>query len=511
MAFVWRNVLVEWIRPGPIEFAAILGVALLGLLMLARRSARSRDARSLVLLILRASALAVLVLILLDPVRTTESRLPGDRPSAVYLTDGSRSMGLERPSTRLDQALRHQSQAETSINPERMPTIERYRFGRRLAAVAPAEAVRPVDDESKLLEALERLPERFGETLPFGVFVFSDGRATESSGFEEIAKGYQKLGVPIHVLPVGDPTTSGDVAIRDLVVPRDAPGGSKIPVKLRVGSRGFEGARVEVLIRPSTGADVRPLATLPLTLVDGDQPIELVIEADRARSPLVAEVLPLPGEAVPENNRIPFQVASKKQKIRVIYMEGSADPEYAFLRDALVEDPDIECVAMSVDFQNNFQPRLHRVDDPSKAYPTTREELLSYDVVICSDIARAAFTPEQLEWTVELVAKRGGGFAMIGGHTSFGSGGWDRTRLGRDDPDRHERRRPWPAFPVFRRRLPGRGPTRGRVAPDLADRRRPGQESPGPRPDAPVLRDQPDRPIKPPRPSSEAPTGRSRA
>ncbi len=48
-------------------------------------------------------------------------------------------------------------------------------------------------------------------------------------------------------------------------------------------------------------------------------------------------------------------------------------------------------------------------------------------MVICSDIARAAFTPEQIEWTVELVAKRGGGFAMVGGHTSFGSGGWDRT------------------------------------------------------------------------------------
>ena len=82
---------------------------------------------------------------------------------------------------------------------------------------------------------------------------------------------------------------------------------------------------------------------------------------------------------------------------------------------------------MAVDYQSNITPRLHRVDDPSKAYPTTREELLGYDVVICSDISRAAFTPEQIAWTVELVAKRGGGFAMVGGNTSFGSGGWDRT------------------------------------------------------------------------------------
>jgi uncharacterized membrane protein len=418
---------MEWSRPHAIEFAAALGLGLLGLLMLARRASRSPDARSLTLVILRASALTILVLILLDPVRTIETRIPGERPTAVYLVDGSRSMGLERPSSRLDKVVREIARAESSIEPGRMPGLERYRFGRQLSALSPGESALAIDDESNLRDALERLPSRFGPTSPFGVFVFSDGRVPESADFKRLAEGYKKLGVPIHVLPVGDPAISGDVAIRDLVVPRNAPKRSRMPVKVIVGSRGFEGQRVEVSIRPATGSDVRPLATLPLTLTGGDQTTELVIEADRARGSLVAEVLPLPGEAVEENNSVPFQVASKSSRIRVIYMEGSADPEYAFIRDALVEDPDIECVAMSVDFQGNFQPRLHRVDDPSKAYPTSREELLGYDVIICSDIARAAFTRQQLEWTVELVARRGGGFAMVGGHTSFGSGGWDRT------------------------------------------------------------------------------------
>jgi uncharacterized membrane protein len=418
---------MEWSRPNAIEFATAVGLALFGLLMLARRAARSPDARSFLLVLLRASALAVLVTILLDPVRTIETRTPGERPAAVFLIDGSRSMGLERPTTRLDRVARDISRAEASIAAERMPSIERYRFGRTLTALSPGEPLKATEDESRLLDALERLPSRFGPTPPFGVFVFSDGRASELSGFEEVARGYKNLGVPIHVRPVGDPTISGDVSIRDLVFPRDAPKGSKIAVKVVVGSRGFAGRRAEVAIRPATGSDVRPLATLPLTLVDGDQPTELVIEADRAHSPLLAEVYPLPGESVAENNSIPFQIAARNNKIRVIYMEGSADPEYAYIRDALVENPDIECVAMSVDAQMNAEQRLHRVEDPSKGYPTTREELLSYDVVICSDIAKSAFTPQQIEWTVELVAKRGGGFAMIGGHTSFGSGGWDKT------------------------------------------------------------------------------------
>jgi hypothetical protein len=418
---------MEWSRPYPIEFSLAVGLGLAGLLMLAWRVARSPDARSLVIVALRSSALVILILILLDPIRKVDTKIPGERPTAIYLIDGSRSMGLEHPSSRIDRVGKLQKEAEASLNLEQTPRIDRYRFGRTLAALSAGEATRAIDDESNLREALERLPSRFGETPPFGVFVFSDGRSSDRNSFEAVAKGYKKLGVPIHVLPIGDPEISGDVAIRDLVVPREAPRGSKIKVKVLVGSHGFEGKRVEVEIRPTTGSDRRPLAKLPLTLVEGDQPTELVIEADRARSPMLVQVLPLPGEAVVENNTVPFQIAARNNKIRVIYMEGSLSPEFAFIRDALVENPDIECLAMTVDAQSTFQPRLYRVDDPSKGYPTTREELLSYDVILCSDIARSAFTPQQLEWTIELVAKRGGGFGMIGGHTSFGSGGWDRT------------------------------------------------------------------------------------
>ena len=166
---------------------------------------------------------------------------------------------------------------------------------------------------------------------------------------------------------------------------------------------------------------------MPITLVDGEQAHELVIETDRAKGALTAAVAALPREAIAANNRVPFQITPRDDKLRVIYMEGSPSPEYRFIQDALEEDPNIKCVSIYVDNQYVARPTLHRVDNPGLGFPTTREELLTYDVVICSDIARSAFTPQQLEWTVELVNKRGGGFVMIGGHTSFGSGGWDQT------------------------------------------------------------------------------------
>jgi hypothetical protein len=333
---------MEWSHPHPVEFAAALALGLAGLLLLAVRVARSRDARSLVVVGLRASSLVVLVLILLDPINRTETRIPGERPTAIFLNDGSRSMSLEHPVSRIDRLKNLQREASAALGSEHTPRIDRYRFGRRLEAIAPGEPLKATDDESNLREALERLPSRFGETPPFGLFLFSDGRTTEPGSLDAVARGYLKLGVPIHVVPIGDPAISGDVAIRDLVVPREAAKGTRIKVKVLVGSQGFDGKRVEVEIRPAAGSDVRPLATIPLTLEGGDQQVELVVEADRAQGPMVVEVPPLAGEAVIENNAIPFQISSRHRKIRVIYMEGSADPEYAFLRDALVENPDIE-------------------------------------------------------------------------------------------------------------------------------------------------------------------------
>jgi uncharacterized membrane protein len=380
------------------------------------------------LLALRAASLSVLVLILLNPVRVQQVKRTGPQPTAVFLLDESRSMGLEAPTSRAQAVDRLIQRARALLPVDRRPSIQRFGFGRDLNALSKAETVvHPVADETRLVRAIEQLPSRFGDALPFGVFVFSDGRSTETDSAGPIAAAYRALGVPIHVVPVGDERVSGDVAVQDIDAPREARPGTRVPVRITVRCRGYAGQRAEISIRAAADPRGVPLATLPITLVDGEQAHELVIETDRAKGALIALVSSLPHEAIAANNLVSFQIAPRASELHVLYMEGTPPPEYRFIQDALAEDPDIKCVSLYVDDQYLAQPQLRRVDDPGRGFPTTREELLSYDVVICSDIPRSSFTPEQLEWTVELVNKRGGGFVMIGGHTSFGAGGWDQT------------------------------------------------------------------------------------
>jgi uncharacterized membrane protein len=419
---------MTWSPPFDGQSSLVLAAALAALVFVAFRSAPASGARSGVLLALRAAAVSVLVLILLNPLGVREEKRAGPPPTAVFLLDESRSMSLEAPTSRaqaVDQLIRR---CEQLLTPDRRPIILKYGFGRDLAALSQAEPdLRPSADETRLTRALEQLPSRFGNAAPFGVFVFSDGRSTEPDAPETTATAYRALGVPIHVVPAGDPRIAGDVAVQDIDAPRDARPGTRVPVRITLRSRGYAGRRTEVSIRPAADPKRDPLARLPVTLVDGEQAQELVIDSDWAKGGLTAQVDPLPHEAIAANNRVPFQITPRADRLRVIYMEGSAVPEYRFIQDALEEDPDIECVSMYVDNQYVARPQLHRVDNPWLGFPTSREELLDYDVIICSDIARAAFTPEQLAWTVELVGRRGGGFVMIGGHTSFGAGGWDQT------------------------------------------------------------------------------------
>jgi uncharacterized membrane protein len=423
-----RDQAMIWSHPHDTRFFLVLVVGLVGLLALAFRLASAPSARSKALLALRGAAIGLVVLILLNPTRVQEDKHFGAMPTAVFLLDESRSMSLEAPKSRataVDEIIR----AAVGLVPgEQLPPIQRFGFGRDLSALSDSEhTIHPQDEETRLVWALEQLPPRFGEALPFGVFVFSDGRSTETETLDPTARAYRALGVPVHVVPVGDVRISGDVAVQDIDAPRDARPGTRVPVRVTLRSRGYPGQRTELKIRSAANPQGDALATLPVTLVDGEGAHELVIETDRAKGPLTVEVSPLPHEVVAANNFVPFQITSREEKLRVIYMEGTPLPEYRYLQDALQEDPNIRCLSMAVDNQYGARQRLYRVDEPNRGFPTTREELLSYDVVICSDIALPAFTPQQLEWTVELVNKRGGGFAMIGGNTSFGSGRWDQT------------------------------------------------------------------------------------
>ena len=75
------------------------------------------------------------------------------------------------------------------------------------------------EGDLRLADALRQISSRFGSSAPAGVVVLSDGRVRAAEATEQIARRLGENGVPIHVVPVGEPGSGGDLAVISAVVP----------------------------------------------------------------------------------------------------------------------------------------------------------------------------------------------------------------------------------------------------------------------------------------------------
>jgi uncharacterized membrane protein len=450
--------------------ALVLGGSLLLRWWAGRPIALARNAG---LAAVRALIVAVPLLILINPVRV--ARIPGtvERPRVAYLVDASQSMALGKSATRWDEALGTIRATERLRDPRTAAEVSVFRFGSRLAAVersawlgpgaepgtsipvrhAPGEAhaevaptppvgapvLAPVDPDTMLAGALVELAGRFGELAPRAVVILSDGRARDPARAESIARGFGRMNVPIHVVPVGDPKVGGDVAVVSVVAPPQVRKRSRVTVQVFIRSFGYSQRRVELKLVAGSAI----LGRTPLVLQDGVMSATIPFESGDEDRHIEAQIDPLPGEVSSANNAMGADVAIDHTKIRVLYLEGAVEryvdqaPQrtqrsgssvvkgaYSPLQEALMEDPDIECTAVVPAGGTGEFGFLRRVDEPARGLPESPSEWFAYDALILSNMPREALSDRQVAWVDEWIARRGGGLAMVGGPYSFVAGKW---------------------------------------------------------------------------------------
>ncbi len=480
-------------------FAALvlaIGLGFVGLRWLSGAPAAVSKRNGLYLL--RALSVGTVVLILLNPSNVTQTPGPLDRPDLFYLLDSSQSMSVGDSETRFDHATRLMREAAALTADAPSAEVRLFRFGHRLAAVPDAGSlglkpepktlaassarsgealaretastplpakphpVTPSDSDTQLLTALRQVSSRFGRRPPAGVVLFSDGRARDETGVESLARQFARLKIPVHVVPVGDTNRGGDVSIVACVVPPRVRRFAEVEVQVFLRSYGYEGRRCELtLSAPGATPDEGPRqlsVPTPVTLHDGFQTASLSFRSDPKTRKLEVAVSGMPNEVSTNNNVFKTEVAIDRTKIRVLYIEGSAQPlravqtgdrsevrgPYSDLQQALTEDDDIECVVLHAPYGRS---RLQRIAEAgavntARGFPDTIAELTAFDAIVLSDIGLNAFTEQQLGWIDQWIGQRGGGLLMVGGPRSFAAGGWHDSPLAemlpivmRDDGD----------------------------------------------------------------------------
>lgn len=437
----------------PWQLAAIFAALLFAAGVLARLMGKpvipSRRWRFLVPKLL---AIAVVGMILLNPVRVRTVDDQSETAKAIVLVDASQSMTLpDRVGARWDRALRFESELSELADRHATAKIARYRFGDRLRQLsatddksqAPADkssiATHPQDRASKLGAALTSLAGQLTHR-PAGIVVISDGRADDPPLVDAAAQSLARLGLPVDVLAVGDPASQRDVAIHSVTLPNQVRKRAQVPVEVSLQSFGCAGRAAEVRIYEldDAGDRLRELARTDVTLEDGSTTARLIFEAGLRGLRLLVTVPELEGELSATNNEFAAELAVDRTKIRVLQlttrlsnpprrasdMQSRTNPViHTYLQRAVNGDEDAHCVVgvPSGDGLSLLDAELFTLD--------TRARLFTYDAVILDDISRASFSDELLTWLDEFVSKRGGGVCMIGGPNSFRSGNWHGTPM----------------------------------------------------------------------------------
>ncbi len=299
-------------------------------------------ARRLLLAGLRFATLAVVLVLLFEPVlRSVETE--EEPPVLAVLVDRSQSLAPDSAG-----GARTGDAAEAARNAlRRLPDLDAETH-----VFAFDADLRPVDGEAAdaadsltfegartdIAGALRRVEERFEGGNLQGVLLLSDGRYTAGRNPVYLAEQFP---VPVFTATVGDTTARRDVRVSRVVTNEVAYAGVELPVRVAVAADGFAGERVTVALSEGGRVLAREAVTLPADGLEATVDLAVTPEAEGLRR-YVASVTRLDGEATHANNAEAVTVRVLSNRRRVLLLAAAPGPDVAALRETLDADPNLD-------------------------------------------------------------------------------------------------------------------------------------------------------------------------
>lgn len=400
--------------------------------------------------LLRLVVIALLALLLLNPSRRITQEAA--ESSSLILLDRSASMKLATgdKSTRLTDGLGWVEEARREIGKSGHAVPAVAVFGDGLESVNSSEAlaaITPAGNETRLASALSGVLERDGDAAPRQIIVVSDGCAHDRGELPKALSAARDLGAKISTKLVGTDTAPRNAWIAAVQAPRSVRPKAKVSVHVDLASSGItKDEPMAVILKDETGKEVA--RTDYRAAGDSILPTEKVLnfEIGLRTTKYTLELVPALEEVATDDNRFSFTVEVSSSKLRVLFVEGTHVKrsvgttghwfnDMELMTRAWDATGEIEYECLTPISEYNDSPNLVGVtfqngemrQDPSKSFPSTREDLYRFDVMLISDVPVGNFSNDQMQWVVDWVNERGGGFLMGGGYTTFDVGNYDQT------------------------------------------------------------------------------------
>lgn len=470
-ALVWGS--PEW-KP----FVVILTTVFLLLLLGATLRARLPAAWKLTLFSLKALAVILVGICLLDPQSVRTHPKSGEN-IVLVVADGSASMNVRQNQadarTRATWAkeLLTDPASEWQLRLAQDFDLRRYTFGSTVTHVEGFQDLNFESPRSQLSSAVTTLGERFEGQPLAAVFLLTDGNSTDELDLKKLPKG-----VPIFPIVADQLEASDDLEITSVAVSQTNFEDAPVSIQARISGTGKQGENVVVVLEPQGNVDPALRQTATVALTGGEapmarfevKPLETGALFYRLRicpenQPDVFDKPETSKEATLANNERLVAVNRDAHNYRILYVAGRPNWEHKFLGRALAEDEHLNLVSFvriarkeaKFDFRGRVgdnanslykgtgdtpseliedysQPVTKRLNirdqsELSDGFPKTKEEMYRYEAIIVDDVESAFFTQDQLSILETFVSERGGGLLMLGGRDSFRHGKWEYTPI----------------------------------------------------------------------------------
>lgn len=449
-------------RGGPLLGILLIVAAITFAVFLYRREQLVTPKRRITMIVLQTAVLLLLILVLMQPyakIRTSKE----SKRSMIVMLDTSRSMAIEDPRTAAtdveeaaktlgkmklnapalgsDDARGMKEQlgstrridlARAALANEDMNLLDQleesydlrfFTFDSQLRSEDPrATVIPPAEDDSQpaalpvaegissqIGNAIEDAVDRFSGQPLAGAMVISDFAWVEGKDPVNVARRLKERRVPLYTVPVGLPAPP-DINVRGVIAPEVVFKGDRVPLRVKIESRGFAGKAVQLSFRVNEDEK----ESKQVTLKNGVQFEEFMFipEAESGTLELSFEIKLQEGEITEVNNATSHRVRILDEKIKVLYVEGMPRWEFRYLRWVLLRDPRLQ-----VEF-------LMTQGDPALAassplhigrFPEDPKVALQYDLIILGDVSSSYFNTAQTQLIEKLVRERGGSLLMLAG------------------------------------------------------------------------------------------------
>ncbi|HEV3168421.1 MAG TPA: VWA domain-containing protein [Isosphaeraceae bacterium] len=290
--------------------------------------------------------------------------------------------------------------------------------------LAPAldriKKIEPIGSQSHLGESVKQVLTELRGVAPTAILVLTDGQTTEGDGLAKAAELAARKGVPLFTVGLGDPEPARDLELTDLLVDDVVFVDDLVHFQAKLLSRGFAGQQVKIHLKQKDASSNDPNATKDLETIqvpapaDG-QPQRIEIShrpKETGDVTFVIEIEPRERELQRENNRIERTISVRKEKLRVLFIDGEPRYEFRYLKNFLERDETIE---LNVVLQSS-DPEYSEQDLAAlPTFPASKEDLFRYDVVIVGDADPSFLSAAQMNNLVQFVTEKGGGVLFVAG------------------------------------------------------------------------------------------------